>query len=444
MRNISSYIFIVLLLVSLLGCGRVAEEPTTPIAKVAGGQEVFISLQCQLDGSLSSGNLANYVWNAKTVPSGAATPSITSSHSGKAYFTPTSLGTYEFELELSNSLGVSTDAIAITVVSFSPPSIEAGFYGVCSHLQSHDGETMDNIVTQARMMSQAGIQIVRFDFDWKDVEPSDDNFVFTKYDAIINKLKAKGIKALGILDYGNTWSDPTTGNTEEINRFADFTYNTVKHFKDDVKFWQIWNEPNNEVYWPAPSAANYTKLMKAAYGAAKQADPEAVVVQGGLVGNGKDEVILYDMTFAAPDYLKGIYENGGKDYFDVMSIHPYNFAKDIASTASIETAIDDAKAVMASYGDSGKPFWLTELGPLFFPPTPMILLFVDRGYTEAEKASWLSLIYINLKNKCDKLFWFEFRDNPGPITIQNQNWEGLSSSDYTIKEPYAAYKNLIK
>jgi hypothetical protein len=284
---------------------------------------------------------------------------------------------------------------------------------------------------------------VRFDFDWRDIEPQNDSFSFSKYDGIVNKLKQKNIKVLGILDYDNTWSDPTTGNTTQIDHFADFVLNTVKHFKADIKLWQIWNEPNNETFWTNPNAANYTKLLKAAYGAAKQADPAAVVVLGGLVGNGRDELIILNRIFARADFLPDIYRWGGKNYFDVASIHPYNYATVIDSTALIEGAIDDAKGIMADNGDSAKELWITELGPLYFPPQPVILIST-RDYTESEVAGWLDLIYTNLRTKCSKLFWYEFRDHPGEISIENPNWEGLVKADYTSKEAYTAYKNILR
>ena len=424
----------------IAGCGGGVEEqsPTTPNANAGMDQIVFVNLQCQLDGSLSIGNLAAYQWKVKTIPSGTV-PSIVSGNSRKAYFTPTAVGTYELELELSNALGVSTDEVKYSVVAFSAPTAEAGFYGVCAHLQSHDD------VIPAQMIKDIGANFVRFDFDWADIEPRDDEFVFSKYDQIINKLQSQNIKVLGILDYGNSWSNPTSGDTEEINRFADYVYNTVKHFKADVKTWQVWNEPNNEVFWLGPNASNYVKLLKSAYGAVKQADPLAVVVLGGLVGDGVNEVYFpeYNVRFAVANFLPNIYINGGKDYFDVAAIHPYTSATDVGSTASIEAAIDLARSVMSSNGDTGKELWITELGPLFFPPIVMPPLS-NRGYSDTEIAGWLNLIYTNLKNKCAKLFWYEFRDYPGATTIQNPNWEGLVRSDLSTKEAYAAYKDLVK
>ena len=291
-------------------------------------------------------------------------------------------------------------------------------------------------------MSQAGVQFVRFDFDWKDIEPSNDTFAFASYDNIVSKLKQQGIKILGILDYDNTWSDPKTGNATEINHFADFAYNTVKHFKNDIKYWQVWNEPNNVNFWTSPNAQNYTKLLKKAYAAVKQGNPNAVVVLGGLMGNGIEAYNFLGIDFAIADFLSDIYSNGGRDYFDVASIHPYNYATDVTSTVSMEAAMDAARTLMNNNGDSAKELWVTELGPLRFPPTAYPFIS-SRGYSEAEVADWLTLIYTNLSSKCNKLFWYELRDHPTQ-TLGEFYWEGLVQKDYTQKQAYTTYKNLPK
>ncbi len=447
MRKFAWLLFLPVIL--LAGCATVSPspQPTTPVANAGADQTVFNNYQCQLDGSASTGNLAAYAWTATRLPDGVAAPAVLLAGK-KAYFTPTVVGTYEFSLILSNSLGTSSDEVRITVVPFYAPTIEAGFFGICAHLNSHDGTSGGDLDTSIARMQDLGVEYARFDFDWKMIEASDDVFTFSVYDSILAKLEAAGIKTVGILDYGNSWSDPTGGDTVEIDRFADFTLNTVRHFKDKVRYWQIWNEPNNQLFWGrVPDAGNYTKLLKAAYSAAKQADLDAVVVIGGLVGNGLDEYIYYSggtpLIFASRDFLPGVYAAGGKGYFDVAAIHPYIYATAIDSTASLEAGISAGRALLAANGDGSMEMWITELGPLFFPPVPLDPLSAV-GYTEGQVASWLSLIYGNLKGKVGRLFWYELRDYPGGLSIFDPNWEGLVRSDYTTKEAYAAYKNLVK
>jgi len=163
-----------------------------------------------------------------------------------------------------------------------------------------------------------------------------------------------------------------------------------------------------------------------------------------LFGNGKDSVYLTPIIILAQaDFLEDIYNAGGGNYFDVVSIHPYDSAKWTDSTATLEAAIEATKGIMNTYGDSTKELWLTELGPYYFPPSPVAFIS-QTGYTESQEASWVNLIYTNLKSKCDKLFFYELRDYPGSGTLYNPNWEGLMYFDYRTKEAYGAYKSLVK
>jgi len=266
-------LFLLLAASFLLGCGKGVPNAPSVTANAGEDQTVFINLQCELDGSASTGTPESFSWSVKTLPSGVSSLTIVSSGEKKAFFTPSASGAYEFTLSVQKGEDFSEDTVKYTVVPFSKASIDSGFYGVCAHLSSHDGSTEADLDAHINSPQDIGAQFVRFDFDWEDIEPSNDRFDFSKYDSIAAKLKAKNIKILGVLDYGNLWCDPTTGETSAINKFADFAYNAAKHFKLNIKLWEIWNEPNNPFFWTTTSAEAYTRLLKASYGAVKQADP---------------------------------------------------------------------------------------------------------------------------------------------------------------------------
>jgi arabinogalactan endo-1,4-beta-galactosidase len=50
-----------------------------------------------------------------------------------------------------------------------------------------------------------------------------------------------------------------------------------------VRAVEIWNEPNHAWFWPSgPDPARYAEMLKAAYGAAKAADPASTVLLTGI------------------------------------------------------------------------------------------------------------------------------------------------------------------
>jgi hypothetical protein len=90
----------------------------------------------------------------------------------------------------------------------------------------------------------------------------------------------------------------------------------------------------------------YAQMLKVAYPAIKRVNPQAWVLVGGISSGWPVE------------FIRGIYEEGGRDYFDFMNIHTYgvpiNWGMMVQGYA--------AKTVMSEYGDVDRPLWNTEFG----------------------------------------------------------------------------------
>ena len=71
----------------------------------------------------------------------------------------------------------------------------------------------------------------------------------------------------------------------------------------------------------APTRRPTPQLLKASYPAVKQADPNAVVVTGGLAPAGVRDADRYPPL----DFLKGMYAAGAQGSFDAFGMHPYTY-----------------------------------------------------------------------------------------------------------------------
>jgi hypothetical protein len=88
----------------------------------------------------------------------------------------------------------------------------------------------------------------------------------------------------------------------------------VGRYRDRVKIWEIWNEPEQPSYWlGAPDPAGYARLLRAAYRGAKAGDPNAIV--------------LFAATgFVQYGYVARTLESlAGARAFDAVAVHPYRF-----------------------------------------------------------------------------------------------------------------------
>jgi len=201
---------------------------------------------------------------------------------------------------------------------------------------------MDDLRTRMKIMKDAGIYWDRDGFDYGDVHPKPDVWKWDFFDKCVALANQEGINLIGLLLGG-----PTPRDDAQRKAYGEYVYQTVNRYKDTVKIWEIWNEPNIPSFWKNPDVKLYTLLVKEAYTRAKQADPTCTVIIGSTSGPGQD-------------WFNGIYDNGGWDYCDGISIHPYAMARN-----PIEQGLDKelrlVKKCIARFGKP-KPIWTTEVG----------------------------------------------------------------------------------
>ncbi|GEM_PF-2746695 len=230
---------------------------------------------------------------------------------------------------------------------------------------------------QFRKMAEAGLQIVRREITWSDVERERGNFDFSWYDQIVDLARSYGLRYLGILAYGNRWASEEGSQIgghegdfyppDDLEDFANYVYTTVQHYRGRIKMWEVWNEPNGGYrFWKSSLVGDpkgYAELLKVAYTSVKKACPECIVSYAGLFYH--QEAIMGAVTFleksfeAAPDL---------GDYFDVMAYHPYPFYPPLAAPESdqfievpIYTMNENILSVLKMNGVN-KPLWITEIG----------------------------------------------------------------------------------
>lgn len=290
----------------------------------------------------------------------------------------------------------------------------------------------DKVERAARLMQEAGIGFIRMDFLWDDIEPEKGRFVFDKYDRIVDIFSRHQIKILAMLDYNTSWGGDNWNSAPDAELFANYARRVVDRYKDRIKYWEIWNEPDQAIYWvPQDDLKAYTELLKKIYPIIKSEDPTAVVVLGGLSGG-----------CVLP--LKRIYKNGGGPYFDVVNIHP--FANPIKPTGFTEFrgAYRGSLKVMQAYGDGDKPIWFTEIGsPGMDAPLKAPNWWLGENPDEIQQAAWVEKIYTEaLKWKgVKKIFWAFFRDTPDHF-LSGTDFFGLVREDFSLKPSYKAYQKI--
>ncbi|MFV2074186.1 MAG: cellulase family glycosylhydrolase [Thermoanaerobaculales bacterium] len=173
--------------------------------------------------------------------------------------------------------------------------------------------------TQLDLAAAAGLGWIRMDLAWDLVEQAPGEFDFTAYDALLDAVEARGMRALLILDYFNPiycpspGCDPHTGPATEEQRaaFAAFAAAAAARYDGREVVLEVWNEPNSRNFWrPNPDPEAYGRLAAetvAAVGAVSTSVPLVVGATAGV------DVEFLDAAFAAAD-LSAV---------DSVSVHPY-------------------------------------------------------------------------------------------------------------------------
>jgi hypothetical protein len=112
---------------------------------------------------------------------------------------------------------------------------------------------------------------------------------------------------------GGELSIPRFQTEEEIQRYLEFVQFIVSHFKDRVKYFEIWNEPNigDSIQWV--EVDKYIELVERAVPVIRQEYPEARIVVGATT-NLREQ--------GSQDYLFGILNSEIMPLVNVVSLHP--------------------------------------------------------------------------------------------------------------------------
>ena len=70
--------------------------------------------------------------------------------------------------------------------------------------------------------------------------------------------------------------------SEQIRAFTNYARWTVNHFRDRVKYYEIWNEPSEYFWNPQPTPQAYAALAREVISAVHQTDPAAKVIFGAF------------------------------------------------------------------------------------------------------------------------------------------------------------------
>jgi hypothetical protein len=114
-----------------------------------------------------------------------------------------------------------------------------------------------------------------------------------------------------ILDYGNPLYGDGAPRTEQArNAFARWAVAAAQHFANRGVMWEVYNEPNNGMFWQ-PTNAVSTRLWRSLWEKAFRESVPNEKLMGPAVG---------EMDFS---FLDSCFKAGALDAWFAVSVHPY-------------------------------------------------------------------------------------------------------------------------
>jgi hypothetical protein len=231
-----------------------------------------------------------------------------------------------------------------------------------------------------------------------------------QYEAMVNRLISNGIEVLGNLQDERLVSDKTG--------WGKYVYDTVLHFKGKIRYWSVWNEPNEDTF--RNNAIGYTEFLKTAYVRAKQADPQSFIISGGLLS-----------TDGAVSYLTKMYNNGAQGFMDAVDVHPYCYpANPLEPNRGMDGHgfwdLPSVRDLMVKVGDADKKVWVTEFG--YTTPGGLFSVGDGKTVTEQDQAAYLSeaLQLASTWDWLDRFYvydWMDSGDEEGQFGLIRGRWE---------------------
>jgi hypothetical protein len=315
------------------------------------------------------------------------------------------------------------------LTSLLPPEVAPGGFvmGVGTH---------DPSVRALGLIHDAGISFLRDDIRWNQVEKTRDTYAMPEeYDHLVDEALRSGIQPLLILCYGNKIYDhglyPTSPEAVEgFTRFAEFV---AGHFKNRVRYYEVWNEWNvgtgmgDDIFYGDP--VPYVALLKRVYQRLNRVDPKVTVIGGVVSGNGMRN-----------GWMEGACKSGLLDSLDAFSFHPYCYGApggERRPEIGLMKRISQNYEIMRRYQKRDIPVYLTEIGwPTYEGPyhsSPRDeAWFLARSYLMARTLPFVK-----------GMWWYDFSDDGLDQNDPEANF-GMVRHDLTPKPAYFAMRDVCR
>lgn len=243
--------------------------------------------------------------------------------------------------------------------------------GLSSHYVSGYGTKEGDFAEETAINAIGGFGINREGLEWNKYEISQGNYALSaRQSEYFEALAQNGITPMAIL-YNGCWIYgreegeeaefmPMPVTDYQRSKYSEYVKKAVLDTKDYGTIYEIGNEWNLNYWNKTHTWANgeevtltvkdhYVPMMKAAYDAVKSIDKNIPVV-GIAAGTG-----------SITTFVQEVIDNGGLEYCDMISIHPYYITKS-PEEQDIRAVVASIRKLLENAGKPDMPIVISEWG----------------------------------------------------------------------------------
>lgn len=293
--------------------------------------------------------------------------------------------------------------------------------------------TMQIIKNDFEFLKRHKINLLRISFGWDAIEATKGKFDWLFWDDFVKMaVDDYGITLVPYICYVPRWNSRGENDSlyfwnyppKDFNEFGVFMTQLVNRFKDRIKTWELWNEPDIPIYWQG-SVKEFAEFIKIGADAVKKADPSAKVVLGGLA---------YD-----PYFLLHLFRDYGlSPFIDIVNCHNYYETWHRYPIENITNYINEISDIIWRYGNN-QSLWMAEVGYSTFRKGAKVSDSYSAYYdyehtTEYQAVELFKTLTLALSTeKLSAITWYELKDLPPSEGVigdnDNNRFLGVSYSD---------------
>jgi hypothetical protein len=194
---------------------------------------------------------------------------------------------------------------------------------------------------------------------WKNAEPERGVWDFRKTDQQVEQAAQHGVDLVFDIGYIPTWASSTPGKRcmvgmgscaepRSMDEWRNWISVVGNRYKGKVKYYEIWNEPNDSVAFYTGSIRGLVEMTKAAREVFESIDPDIRILSPSPTS-----------PVAGPRVLEQFLAAGGGKYCDIISYHFYVHP---GPPEGVYRYAERIWGLMRRYDVSDKPLWDSEIG----------------------------------------------------------------------------------